>query len=191
MAHWNWLDWVLVIIVFLSVLTAIRKGFVAELVSLASVIAALLVAAFNYKRVAPLLAGITNTREVALGASFIILFAVVLVVGALVSVIGRKLIKTVELQWFDRILGAAFGLVRGILIDCVVLLVMMAFAIKQGAVQGSTLAPYITTGSRVLAVAMPSDMRSGFRAGLEKFKRALIQTDKKATEARPAGKADL
>lgn len=191
MTHWNWLDWVLAIIVFLSVITAMRKGFVAELVSLASVIAALLVAALNYKRLAPLLGGITNTREVALGASFIILFVGVLAVGALVSFIGRKLIRTVELQWFDRFLGAAFGLVRGILIDCVMLLIMMTFAIKQRAVQGSTLAPYVTTGSRLLAVVMPSEMRSGFRAGLEKFKSALIQTDKKATEVHPAGKEDL
>jgi membrane protein required for colicin V production len=191
MAHWNWLDWVLAIIVFISVVTAIRKGFVAELVTLASAITALIIAALYYERAAPLLAGFTRSRGVALGAAFILLFAAVLLIGALIAVIARKLIKKVELQWFDRFLGGVFGLVRGLLVDCVLLLVMMAFAIKQGAVQKSALAPYVTTGSRVIALAMPKDMKNDFRAGLEKFKKDLTETDKKAIEARPTGKAKL
>ena len=191
MAHWNWLDWVFAIVVFLSVATAIRKGFVAELIALASAITALIIAALNYERVAPLLAGFTRSRGVALGVSFILLFAAVLVMGALVSLVAKKLIRKVELQWFDRFLGGVFGLVRGLLVDCIVLLVMMAFAIQQGAVQKSALAPYVTEGSRVIALAMPHDMKNDFRAGLEKFKKALIQTDRKAMEVRSAGRENL
>jgi len=191
MAHWNWLDWVLAFIVLVSVVTALWKGFVAELVSLASAITALIVAAFNYERVAPLLKGLTRTRSVALGVSFILLFAGVLLLGALVSILARRLIKKVELQWFDRFLGALFGLVRGLLVDCVLLLVMMAFAIQKEAVRKSTLAPYITAGSRVLALAMPADMRSNFRVGFEKFRRALIQTDKKALGNPSTGNENL
>jgi len=180
MAHWNWLDWALAIIVFVSVVTALWKGFVAELISLASAITALIIAALNYERVAPLLKGFTRTRSVALGVSFILLFAGVLVLGMVVSALAGRLIRKVKLQWFNRFLGGVFGLVRGLLIDCVVLLVMMAFAIKQGAVRKSTLAPYIIAGSRVLALTMPGDMRRDFRAGFERFKKALTETDKKA-----------
>ena len=187
MAHWNWLDWVFAIIVFLSVVTALWKGFVAELITLASAITALIIAALNYERVAPLLAGITNSRGVALAAAFILLFAAVMVLGALVSLIARKLIRKVELQWFDRFLGGVFGLVRGLLIDCVVLLLMMAFAIQQGAIQRSTLAPYVTEGARVLALAMPHNMKGDFNAGFKKFRKALIETDKKAMEVRSPG----
>lgn len=182
MAYWNWLDWVFVLIIFGSVVTALLKGFVAELVSLASVIAALIVAAAYYERVAPLVEGYTRSRDVALGVSFIVLFAAVVVAGALVSAIARRLIRKAELQWFDRFLGAVFGLMRGLLVDCVLLLAMMAFAIAQGAVRRSVLAPYVTAGSRVIALAMPGGMRRDFSTGFEKFKRALIQTDKKALE---------
>jgi membrane protein required for colicin V production len=191
MAHWNWLDWVLASIVLLSVVTAMWKGFVAELITLASVIAGLIVAALYYERTAPLLLAYTDSRAVALGASFIVLFAAVLVAGALVSVIAKRLVRKVELQWFDRFLGGIFGLVRGLLVDCIVLLAMMAFAIQQGAVERSTLAPYISAGSRVLAVVMPGDMRKGFRAGFEKFRRELIQTDKKDVQAHSSGKENL
>ena len=182
MAHWNWVDWVLATIVLVSVLTAIWKGFVAELVALASAITGLVIAAFNYERLAPLLQGITRSRGVALGVSFLLLFAAVMVVGALISILARKLIKKVQLQWFDRFLGGVFGLARGLLVDCIVLLVMITFAIQQPAVEKSALAPYFVAGSRVVALAMPSNLKGEFRAGFEKFKRELIQNDRKALE---------
>lgn len=191
MEHWNWLDWVLATIVVVSVMTAIWKGFVAELISLASAIAALIIAAVYYARLAPLFQGFTDSLAVARAASFIVLFAVVLVMGALVSVVARKLIRKVELQWFDRFLGGVFGLVRGLLVDCILLLAMMAFAVQQGAVERSALAPYVTAGSRVLALVMPQDMRRGFRSGFERFKKELIQNDKKTIEAHSAGKQNL
>ena len=190
MAYWNWLDWVLATIVLVSVVTAIWKGFVAELISLASVIMALIIAALNYGRLAPLLQGFTRSRGVALGVSFVLLFAAVLVAGALVAITAKKLIKKVQLQWFDRLLGGLFGLVRGLLVDCVVLLVMMAFAIQQGTVQSSVLAPYFTAGSRVLALMMPKDMKDGFRSGFEKFKKELVQTDRKSMEMNSTGKGN-
>ncbi|HXH49033.1 MAG TPA: CvpA family protein [Terriglobia bacterium] len=191
MAHWNWLDWVLATIVLLSVLTAIWKGFVAELISLASVLAALIIAALYYEPLSSLLLGFTRGPGVARGVSFVLLFAAVMIVGALISVGARKLVKKVRLQWFDRFLGGIFGLVRGLLIDCIVLLVMMAFAIQQGTVEKSALAPYFSAGSRVLALAMPVSMRNGFRASFEKFKKELIETDKKATEVHTTEKKAL
>ncbi|HVB29881.1 MAG TPA: CvpA family protein [Terriglobia bacterium] len=191
MAHWNWVDWVLATIVLVSVMTAIWKGFVAELVALASAIIGLVVAAFNYERLAPLFQGFTRSRGVALGVSFLLLFAAVMLIGALVSILARKLIKKVQLQWFDRFLGGIFGLARGVLVDCIVLLVMMAFAIQQGAVEKSELAPYFIAGSRIVALAMPSNLRGEFRAGFEKFKRELIQDDQKVMKARSTGKENL
>jgi membrane protein required for colicin V production len=191
MEHWNWLDWVLATIVLLSVLTAIWKGFVAELITLASAIAALIVAALYYERLASLLLGFTRGPGVARGVSFVLLFAAVMIVGALISAAARNLIKKVQLQWFDRFLGGIFGLVRGLLIDCIVLLVMMAFAIQQETVEKSALAPYFSAGSRVLALAMPGTMRNGFRASFEKFKKELIETDKKAMQARSTEKKAL
>ena len=123
--------------------------------------------------------------------SFLLLFAAVMLIGALVSILARKLIKKVQLQWFDRFLGGIFGLARGLLIDCIVLLVMITFAIQQGAVEKSALAPYFVTGSRVVALALPGSLRSEFRAGFEKFKRELIQDDRKAMEVRSNRKENL
>lgn len=191
MAHWNWLDWVLATIALLSILTAMWKGFVAELVVLASAITGLVIAAFNYERLAPLLQTFTRSRGVALGVSFLLIFAAVMVIGALISILARKLIKKVQLQWFDRFLGGIFGLARGLLLDCIVILVMITFAIQQPAVEKSALAPYFIAGSKVVALAMPGNLRNGFRAGFEKFKKELIQEDRKTIEAHSAEKQTL
>jgi membrane protein required for colicin V production len=115
---------------------------------------------------------------VALAAAFLTLFVGILILGALISVLARKLIKTAGVHWFDRFMGAIFGLVRGVLVDSVLLMVMVAFTIKPGAVQAAVLAPYVTTGARVIALAMPSELKAQFRAGFEQFRQALAQTDK-------------
>ena len=181
MNTWNWLDWTLTLVVVASIAAAAMKGFTRELIALASVVAGLVVAALGYTWAAAWFEDLTRSHDVALAAGFLALFVAILVVGALVSALAHKMIKTVGLQSFDRILGAIFGAVRGLAIDCVLLLALVAFAIKPEAVQQSVLAPYVTMGARVIAVVMPADLKSQFRQGFEKFREAIIQHDKGTT----------
>jgi membrane protein required for colicin V production len=179
---WNWLDWILAGIVVLSTVAAIGKGFVRELLSLASVVVGLVVASFGYSRAALWFEDLTKSHEAALGLGFLLLFLGTLAVGALVSFVVRKLIKTAGVEWFDRFLGGVFGLVRGVLVDSILLLALVAFPIKVEAVRQSSLAPYVATGSRIIALAMPESLQAQFRLGFEKGKQALIESDKKATK---------
>ena len=178
MGTWNWLDWTLTFIVIVSVAAAAMKGFVRELISLASVVAGLAIAALGYQRAALWFEDLTRSHEVALAAGFLTLFVATLLVGALVSALARKLIKTAGLQSFDRFLGAIFGAIRGVAVDCVLLMALVAFAIKPDAVRQSVLAPYVTTGARVIVVVMPGDLKAQFRLGFDKFRQALTQQDK-------------
>ena len=179
MGGWNWLDWILIGIVAASVLTAAWRGFVHELISLASVVAGLAVAALGYRQAATWFEDLTKSPEVALAAGFLTLFFAILIVGFLVVFLAKKLIKTAGIQWFDRLLGAAFGLVRGVVIDSILLMVMVAFAIKPAVVQRSLFSPYVAIGARVLALAMPGGLKEQFRAGFERFHQTLKEADKK------------
>ena len=179
MGTWNWLDWVLAAIAVASIVTAMLKGFVRELISLAAVVVGLVVAALGYGRAASWFEDLTKSHDIALGLGFLSLFLATLIVGALVSYLALKLIKAAGVEWFDRFLGGVFGLVRGLLVDCVLLLALVTFAIKPQAVQQSTLAPYVTAGARVLALAMPGSLRTQFQQGFEKFRQGLIQSDRK------------
>ncbi len=178
MGTWNWLDYILAAIVVASVVRAMMKGFVQELISLASVLIGLVVAAIGYQRAALWFDDLTKSHEVALGLGFLVLFLGTLLAGALVGLLARKLIKSTGIEWFNRFLGGIFGLVRGVLIDAIMLMVLLAFAIKPDVVQKSALAPYVTTGTRVIALVMPGSLRDQFHLGFEKFREALIQNDK-------------
>jgi membrane protein required for colicin V production len=181
MGTWNWLDWVLAAIVVASVVAAVLKGFVRDLIALASVVAGLVVAALGYQRASLWFDDLTRSHEVALGLGFLALFAGTLLAGALVSLLAKRLIKTAGLQWFDRFLGGIFGLVRGGVVDSILLMALLAFNIKPEAVQRSLLAPYVSAGARVIVLVMPANLKAEFQAGYGRFRQALIQTDKKAT----------
>lgn len=182
MGTWNWLDWVLIGIVIASTAAAAVKGFIRELISLATLVAALVIAAVGYARAAVWFEDLTKSHTVALGAGFLALFLGTMLVGAAVALAAKKLVQTAGLQMFDRFLGGAFGLVRGVLIDCVLLMVMLSFAIKAEVVQQSVLAPFVSAGARVVVLAMPRDLKGQFEEGFGRFHQALIEKDKKATK---------
>ena len=182
MGTWNWLDWVLAVTVIASVVAAMLKGFVRELIALAALVAAVVVAALGYTRASLWFDDLTRSHEVALGLGFLSLFVGMLIVGALASALAKRLIKTAGLQWFDRFLGGIFGLVRGVVVDCILLMTLLAFNMKPEAVQRSLLAPYVSAGARVIVWAMPADLKAEFQAGYERFHQALIETDRKATK---------
>jgi membrane protein required for colicin V production len=182
MGAWNWLDSILVAVVVVSTVTAALKGFVRELISLATVLVGLTIAALGYARVAMWFEELTRSHEVALGVGFLSLFVGTLLAGAALSALARRLVKKGELERADFLLGAVFGLIRGVVVDCVLLMTLVAFALKPQAVQESRLAPYVTTGARVIALVMPRDLKDQFRSGFDKLKQAILPGDKKATK---------
>jgi membrane protein required for colicin V production len=182
MGAWNWLDWVLTFIVAASIAAAAVKGFVRELISLATLVAALVIAALGYTGASAWFEDLTKSHTIALGAGFLALFLGTMAVGAVASVTAKKLIQTAGLQTFDRILGGIFGLIRGAALDCILLMVMLAFSLKGEVVQQSVLAPFVTAGTRVIVLAMPRDLKAQFQDGFEKFHQALIQQDKNAAK---------
>ncbi len=153
-----------------------------ELISLATLVAALVIAAVGYPRASVWFEDLTKSHAVALGAGFLALFLGTMVIGAFVALAAKKLVQTAGLQMFDRFMGGAFGLVRGVLIDCVLLMVMLSFAIKPEVVQQSVLAPFVSAGARVVVLAMPHDLKAQFDGGFSRFRQAMIEQDKKATK---------
>ena len=112
----NWLDWTILVVLVLSVLGAAAQGFFFELFSLAGVVFGYLLAAWNYKHVAPWFLPYVKNDWVANAAGFLLIFIVIAILAGLAGRIARWAMKEVGLRWFDRLLGAAFGLVKGALV---------------------------------------------------------------------------
>ena len=159
------LDWVIVLIVLLSVLQAIAQGFFYEFFSLAGVIVGYLLAAWEYPRVAAWYAQHVNSQWAADIAGFFTIFLVVVLLAGVIGRIARWAVHGVGLRWFDRLLGALFGLVRGAVISTVIVLALAAFAPQWGWLQQSRVAPFLLVSGRALIWAAPADLRQRFRTG--------------------------
>jgi membrane protein required for colicin V production len=161
----NWLDAVLAIIVAASVAASFRKGLSREIIGLASVVLGLVLGCWFYGSVAAYLIRYLSSRGLANFAGFLIVFGGVVVVGALVSKIVGKFLKVTGLSFFDHLLGAAFGIVRGVLIAAAVVMAMLAFAPGDQppqAVVNSRLAPYAATTARIFVAMAPRELKDGF-----------------------------
>jgi membrane protein required for colicin V production len=158
-------DWALLLIVLLSVLQAIAQGFFYEFFSLAGVIVGYLLAAWEYPRVAAWFARHVNSQWAADIAGFFTIFLAVVLLTGVIGRIARWAVHGVGLRWFDRLLGAVFGFVRGVVISTVLVLALAAFAPQWGWLQPSRVAPFLLVSGRALIWAAPADLRQRFREG--------------------------
>jgi membrane protein required for colicin V production len=118
-------DIALVAVVALSALFAFVRGFIREVIALATWVVGF-VLAIAY---AGWLAGMFAWLDIAPAAKHVLAFAailvIVLIVGALLSRTLGGVIRAVGLGFVDRMLGAAFGVARG-------LVVVVAFVLVAG-----------------------------------------------------------
>ncbi|HKT69179.1 MAG TPA: CvpA family protein, partial [Terriglobales bacterium] len=115
-------DWVIVVVVVLSMALAAKEGFFYEVFSLAGVVVGYVLAAWEYGHVAGWFSPYTRAQWVAEIGGFLLIFIAVLALASLAGRITRWAMREVGLRWFDRLLGAAFGLLRGVLVIAVVVL---------------------------------------------------------------------
>jgi len=120
----NWADWLILAVIGISALISLKRGFVKEALSLATWLAAFVVARTFSFSFATLLVDYIDTYSLRLGAAFFLLFVLTLLVGALINYLITSLVKITGLTGTDRLLGMAFGLARGalLIIVCVALL---------------------------------------------------------------------
>jgi membrane protein required for colicin V production len=161
----NWLDAVLALILLASVAASFRKGLSREIIGLASVLLGLILGSWFYGNVAGYLIRYLSSRALANFAGFLIVFCGVVLAGALASAIVGKFLKVTGLSFFDHLLGAAFGIVRGVLIAAAVVMAVLAFAPGDAppqAIVNSRLAPYAASTARIFVAMAPRELKDGF-----------------------------
>jgi len=124
MASLNWADWTLIIIITLSSLMSLKRGFIKEALSLATWVVAFIVARTFHTHFQTLLIDAVDEPTLRVIAAFSILFVGTLLVGAGVNFIVGALVRLTGLTPVDRLLGVVFGLARGLILSVVVIAVL-------------------------------------------------------------------
>lgn len=177
----NLLDAGIALIFLISVVTAFRSGFSREVIGLAAVLLAAICGTWFYGTAGSFLLPYVSSPQVAHFAGFALVFLGIMLLGAGAGLIVSRVLKTVGLTWLDRILGAMFGAVRGILICVVLVMALVAFSpgpAGSGApasVVSSRLAPYVIGSARVIVSIAPHEMKDGFRVHYDQVRQAWDQ----------------
>ncbi len=163
-------DWLLLAPLAYSTVQAFLRGFVRELFSLSGLIAGVLLAAWNYTRLASPLQAVISNPAVANVAAFLLIGAGVMVAAAIIGRLIHATAHAVGLGFFNRLGGAAFGLLRGYLIGVVILMAISAFLPGTELVKNSRLAPYFLAGAHAVSFVVPQDLERLILDGASQIK---------------------
>jgi membrane protein required for colicin V production len=178
---WNWLDIVLVLVLLFSTFRSFRRGFSREIVGLAASFFALVLAMWFYGLAGSYVAPYVSSARVANLIGFVLVIVGVLIAGTIVAWIVSRFIRTIGLSFFDRLLGAGFGMLRGILITIALLTAYISFGphaendSAPAAVIHSRIAPYILEASRYFVAIAPMDLKLKFRRQYSDIRSALTK----------------
>jgi membrane protein required for colicin V production len=153
------LDWVLVVVLVASVVIGAWRGLVFEVLSLISWVAAFVLARVLGSQVGQWLPMQDMDEGLRTAAGFVVTFITsIFALGVVIWLIG-KLVNAVGLRPFDRLMGAIFGAVRGLLLLVLIALVFLLTPMRESQIWNtSVLAPYLVSAVSVLRPWMPQEM---------------------------------
>lgn len=125
-------DAIIIGIIVFSLLVSLWRGFVREVLSLAGWVIAFFVASKFYPYLSGFLRQIDsvylqNSEFLRNGIAAAVLFIAVLIVSGIINTLLAQLVDKTGLTGTDRVLGAAFGALRGIFIVAAILFFLDTF----------------------------------------------------------------
>ncbi|MGB4703703.1 MAG: CvpA family protein [Candidatus Saccharicenans sp.] len=168
LAHLNWLDYLILIILLITFIIGLVKGLIRQLIGLLAVVAGVILAARHYPWLSWKLYGRVESDFWRNGLSFLLIFFAVLLAGWLLGFVLSKLMKG-TLSLANHLLGGFLGLLKGALIGAVIVFAMLSFNFQREAIIGSRLVPVVVQVSRTLVVLIPDNLKKNFMENLKKF----------------------
>ena len=170
LASLTWADAVVLAVVVLSAGVGFLSGFVWQILRMVSVVVAFWVAARFHGALAGHVAGdVADPARLAL--SFAGLFVAVVVAGYLLMLLIREPVNAMKPEPADRILGAFFGVLKGLLICGVVALTLLHYGGEHTAarklVRGSVSATFTARCVRSLWCAVSGGASGKFGEALK------------------------
>ncbi len=118
----GWFDIAILVVILISCLISLVRGFVKESISLATWLVAGFIALRYHPALAEIFAPYIESPTISLAAAFGALFILTLIVGAIINYMVSQLVSKTGLSGTDKMLGMIFGAARGVLIVAMIVL---------------------------------------------------------------------
>lgn len=163
--HWNFngLDVLLVVIGLWFVLRGFMTGIIRSVASILGIVLGFVTAAYGAVFAAPFLAPLVQNATLALVVAFFLIFFSIYVAMYLVGVTLNSVFKMLKLGWLDMALGGVFGLLKGLILACI-LVFILTFALppQHPFLKDSSLYPLVSQLSREIGAFAPEELRGKF-----------------------------
>lgn len=152
----NTIDIIVIAVVALSALIAFLRGFVREVLTIGSWLAASLITLYGFPLLQGRFEGWISSKMAADIVCGISLFLVSLIVFSILSHMIAGFVRGSALTAVDRSLGLLFGLLRGAIL--VSLAYMLIFALDPNMLRGARTTPMMARGAEILRDMAPSEL---------------------------------
>lgn len=153
----NWLDIVLVIVLVIGIVLGIKAGLIKMVVSLAGLILGIFLAGRFYIALADKMTFISSD-QVARVVAYIIIFAVVMIIAAIVAWLLTKFASAILLGWINRLCGAIVGLLVGAIFCGAILAIWVKYT-SMGAdvIGGSAIGKFLLNTFPLVLALLPGE----------------------------------
>jgi membrane protein required for colicin V production len=159
----NFLDVIFIVLIGISAIYGLVKGLVKEVISLLAVIIGLILTSRFYEGISPLLRDLGLGEQAAKILSFFILFIIIFIVIVLIGRLIHKFVHAIFLGWLNRLGGAGFGFIRGIVVSSIIIIILtITLSEKASILTQSKLTPHIMSISKVMLSLVPEDLQKRF-----------------------------
>lgn len=154
------LDLGIIVLIVLSAIIGLIRGFVREALSLATWVAAFAFAILYRDQLAVYVPFAVQGKIVQVVIAFVVIFLGVLIVGSIINHLLSTAVSSVGLGGIDYLLGGAFGILRGGLIVTLLVLLfgMVGNYSKEAWWKDSVLMPWFEDTAGVLKEMIPNKL---------------------------------
>jgi len=169
----NSFDIAIIIIFSFCMIRGFFRGLIKELSSIVGVLGGFYAAYTYYMQIAVHFLPWIKNDSYRYIICFLLIFCVVFIIISILGIIIKYILNIAFLGWIDRICGAGFGIIKGVLIISILLIAFTAFLPKGSPfVKNSMLAPHVKTVSEKMVKVVPKDMKHSFMSKMEELKKA-------------------
>ena len=169
----NKFDMLIIVILAFCVIRGVFRGLIKEMSSIIGVLAGFYAAYSYYMVIAELLSRWISSAAYLNILSFLILFCGVFFIISILGVVIKYVLDIAFMGWVDRVFGAGFGIIKGILIISVLLIIFTAFLPQNASlVKDSVLASHVAFVSERMARIVSKDLKIEFSSKLSELKKS-------------------